>query len=119
MVSLLQFGGVEWVSCRGPPEASFSQGDTWKRLISRYIQAMPSTGSMSEAEEQIAIRGASVAVIHAISAKVGEAAMPSQPAAPRVRHALALRFFAAVSVVILGLPIDFRRFRPLQNRARM
>jgi hypothetical protein len=30
-----------------------------------------------------------------------------------------LRFFAAVSVVILGLPIDFRRFRPLQNRARM
>src|SRR3954452_4887122 len=25
--------GVEWVSCRGPPEASFSQGDTWKRLI--------------------------------------------------------------------------------------
>jgi len=104
MVSLLQFGGVEWVSCRGWPEASFSQGDTWKRLISKYIQAMPSSGSMSEAEEQVAIRGASVAVIHAISAKVGDAARVSQSAAPRASQALVLPLFAAEDVVIFRFP---------------
>jgi hypothetical protein len=72
---------------------------------------------MPEPGEQIAIPGASLAAIHAIRAKVGEAARPSQPAAPRVREAPALLFFAAMSVVIFGLPIEFRRFRP-QRRCR-
>jgi len=113
MISLLQFGLCEGVSCRGRPDASFSQADTWKKLISRYIQAMPSIGSRPEAGEQMVIWGASLAAIHAISAKVGEAAMPSQPAAPLAR---ALLFLVAMDVVIVGLPIDFRRFQPLQNR---
>jgi hypothetical protein len=67
---------------------------------------MPSIGGMAEAEEQSAIRGASVAAIHAIKAKAGDAARPIQLAASRARHAPAFRFFAAVSVVIFSLPSD-------------
>src|ERR1700693_5991833 len=93
----------------GRPEASFSQGDRWKRLISTYIAVMPSIGRMLEPEEQSAIGGASSAAIHAMSAKVGEAAMASQPAAPRACQALALPLFAAEDVVIFRLPIDCRR----------
>src|SRR5258708_559420 len=117
MVSLLQFWGVGWVSCRGRPGASFSQCDTWKRLINRYIQAMPSIGGMPEAEAQSAVREASVAAIHAIRAKVGDAARPIQRAASRARHAPALRLFAAFSVVTCSLLSDFDRFRPLMTQA--
>lgn len=95
---------MEWVSCRGRPEASFSQGDAWKRLISRYIQAMPPIGSMLCAEEQIVACGAAFAESHAISAKVGEAARPSQPAASQaVCQARALLFFVIIDVVIFDL----------------
>ena len=55
----------------------------WKRLISTYIVVMPWIEKMLEPEEQSAIVGAAFAAIHAISAKVGEAARASQPAAPR------------------------------------
>jgi hypothetical protein len=74
---------------------------------------MPPIGGMPEVEEQIAIRDGSVAAIHAIRAKVGAAARPIQPAAPRARQAFAFRSFAAVSVVIFSLPSDFGRFLPL------
>jgi hypothetical protein len=91
-------------------EASFSQGDRWKRLISTYIAVMPSIGSMLW--EQIAIGGAWFAAIQAMSAKVGEAARLSQPAAPRACHARATDLLAAEGVAIFGLPIDCRRSRP-------
>jgi hypothetical protein len=77
-------------------------------LISRYIQAMPSIGSTPELEEQKAIRGASLAAIPAISAKLGAAARPSH----RVAWVLA-------NIVIFGLLIDGRGFRPLPNRTGM
>jgi hypothetical protein len=77
------------VTCRGRPEAGFSQGGRWTRHINRYIQAMPSIRGMSEAEEQILTRGAPVAVSHAITARAGDAP--------------AFRCFAAVSVVIFSL----------------
>lgn len=80
---------------------------------------MPSIGGVPETEEQIVIRGASLAAIHAISAKVGEAVRPSQPAAPPACQARALLIFATTGVFIFGLPIDFRRFRPLRNLAMM
>ena len=84
------------VCAHGRPEASFSQGDRWKRLISsRYIAVMPSIGRMLEPEEQNAIGGASFVAIHAMSAKVGEAARASQPAAPRACQAPVLPWFAA------------------------
>ena len=119
MVDLLQPGlwGGSAVGSRW--DASFSHGDRWKRLISRYIQAMASIGSMLEPEKQRAIGGASAAAIHAMSAKVGEAASPSQLAASRARGAGALPFREAAEVVIFGLPIDIRRFQPLQNRPQV
>jgi hypothetical protein len=52
----------DWVvgfgSCFDLANASFSQGVTWKRLISRYIQVMPSIGNPPGAEEQITACGA-------------------------------------------------------------
>ena len=54
---------------------------------------------MLEPEEQSAIVGAAFAAIHAISAKVGEAARASQPAAARP-EAIALPWFAAEDIVI-------------------
>jgi hypothetical protein len=118
MVSLLSLG-CHSGACRGWPEASFNQGDRWNRLISTYIAVMPSVGRMRDPEEQNAIGGASFAAIHAMSAKVGEAARPSQPADPRGCQAHPLGLFAVEDVVILRLPIDCRRFRPLQNRVTM
>jgi hypothetical protein len=50
-------------------------------------------------EEQSAIGRASVAAIHAMSAKVGEAARASTPPAPRAGDVLALLSFAAEYVV--------------------
>jgi hypothetical protein len=104
---------------RGWPETSFNQGDRWKKLISTYIAVMPPIGRMLELEEQSAIGGASFAAIHAMSAKVGEAASASQPAAPRACQAFALPLFAADDVVIVRLPIDCHRSRRLQDRAGM
>jgi hypothetical protein len=80
---------------------------------------MPSIGRRPDPEEQSAIGCASFAAIHAMSAKVGEAAKASQPAAPRACHAPALPVFAAKDVVIFRLPIDCRRLRPPQVRAAM
>jgi len=117
MVGVLQFWQVEWVSRLERPEASFNQGDTWKRLINRYIQVMPLIGSMSEAAAQMAIRGASVAAIHAISAKVGDPARPIQPAASQARHGLAFCGIVAIGVVIFSLPDDFGRLRPVTTQA--
>ncbi len=77
---------------------SFSQGDAWKRLINRYIQAMPLIGGM--AEEQIAIRGALVVAINAIKAKVGDAA--------RLSHAVASRVHRLGDVIPIGLGIGTR-----------
>jgi hypothetical protein len=118
MVSLLCFA-VGQVRYRGRPEASFSHGDRWKRLISRYIVVMPSIGSMLDPEEQRATGRASFAGIHAMSAKLGEAARPSQPAAPGGWQTHPVPLLAAEDVVIFPLPIDCLRFRPLQHRATM
>src|SRR5271165_5521027 len=103
MVSLLD-RAVGQVRGRLRPEANFSQGDRWNRLISRYIAVMGSVPGMLEPEEQSAIGGASFAAIHAMSAKVGEAARPSQPAAPRGRQAHPLPLSAAEDVVIFWAP---------------
>jgi hypothetical protein len=65
------------------PENSFSHGERWKRLISKYIQTMLPMGSKPSADEQI-IASTSFAEIQAINAKVGEAARPIQPATSRV-----------------------------------
>jgi hypothetical protein len=123
MVTLLQcwqvgqVRGVGWVNCRWRSAASFNQGDTWKKLIKRYIHAMPLIGSMPEAEAQMALRGASVIAIHAIRAKVGDPARAIQPAASRTRQVPALRRFAAISVVIFSLPSDFGRLWPFKTQA--
>ena len=60
-------------------ETSFNQGDTWKRLINRYIEVMPSIDGT--VEEQMAIRGMLVAAINAIRTKAGDAARLSQAVA--------------------------------------
>src|SRR4051812_44211955 len=73
---------------------------------------MSSSGSMFD--EQSAIAGACFAATQAIKAKVGEAASPSQPAPPRGRQANWPGLFTAEHVAIFNLPIDCRRFRPLQ-----
>jgi hypothetical protein len=90
------------VCAHGRPEVSFSQGDRWKRLISMYIAVMPPIGRMLEAAEQSAIGWASFAAIQAMTAKVGEAARASQPAAPRACQALVLPLSAAEDVVTSG-----------------
>jgi hypothetical protein len=86
----------------GGLEASFSQDVRWKRLISTYIAVMPWIERMVEPEEQSVIVGAAFAAIHAISAKVGEAARASQPAAPRACQGLVLPLFATEDIVISG-----------------
>jgi hypothetical protein len=98
-------------------EASFSQGDRWNRLISKYITVMPSSGR--KLEEQNVIGDASFAAIHAMSAKVGEAAKASQPVVPRACLVLALPLSAAADIVILQLPIDCLGSRPVRERAGM
>jgi hypothetical protein len=97
------------------PEASFSQGARWKRLISKYITVMPSIGRMRESEVQSVMGDVSFAAIHAMSANVGEAARASQPVAPRVCQVLELSLFAAETVVILPLPIDYHGSRMRQD----
>jgi hypothetical protein len=71
---------------------------------------MPSIGSMLEPEEQSASGCASFTAIHAMSAKVGEAARESHPAVPRACQAHPLPLFAAEDVVILRLPIRLSPF---------
>jgi hypothetical protein len=66
-------------------------------------------------EEQIVISDASIAEIHAMSAKVGEAARPSQLVASWVCRARASLFFAGIDAVIFYFPIELDRFRPLSN----
>ncbi len=70
------------MSRREREEASFSQGVRWKKLISKYIQAMPPMDKMPGSGEHV-IACMSFAEIQAINAKVGEAARPSQLAASR------------------------------------
>src|SRR5215212_2322361 len=91
------------VRAHGRPEARFSQGDRWKKLISRYIAVMPLSGRMLEPEEQSAIACASFAATHAMSAKVGEAARVSELAMPHACWALALALFAAEDLVIVRI----------------
>jgi hypothetical protein len=79
---------------------------------------MPPVGSMSEAGEQMANLNASVATSQAISAKDGEAARPSQPAASRGRQIGALLVVDAQGVVIVVLLIDSQRFQSPLNQAR-
>jgi hypothetical protein len=107
------------VRAQGWPEASFNQGDRWKKLINPYITAMPLIGKRLEPAAQNGSGGASFAAIQAMSANVGEAARTSQPAAPRDCQALAFARFADDDVVIFRFPIDCRRFRPLQDRVGM
>jgi hypothetical protein len=64
---------------------------------------MPSIGGIAEADEQIAVRGASLAAIHAIRAKVGDAARPIQRATSPDLHRPGIRLFTAGSVVIRDL----------------
>jgi hypothetical protein len=80
---------------------------------------MPSIGGTLEPEEQRVIGDASFAAIHAMSAKVGEAARLSQPAALRGCQTDPLPVFAAEDIVIFPLPIDCRRVRPRQDPATM
>jgi hypothetical protein len=96
----------------GRPEANFSQGERWKRLISRYIAVMPSIGRILEPDEQSGIGSASFAAIHAMNPKVGDAARASQPAAPRARQEVALPLFAE-DVGIVRLLIDLSPFPPV------
>jgi hypothetical protein len=77
---------------------------------------MPSIGGMFEPKAQNAIGRAWFAAMHAMNAKLGEAAKASQPAAPRTDPARALPLSAAEDVVIFRLPIDCRRYRPWQAR---
>jgi len=70
-----------------------------------------------QAAAQMAIRGASVAAIHAISAKAGDPARPIQLAASQARHGLAFCGFVAIGVVIFSLPDDFGRRRPVTAQA--
>lgn len=84
-------------------------------LISRYIQVMPSIGRMSEAGEQIWSCEASFQETSAISAKVGEAARPSQAAASGDCQARPFLFPVLNDMVIFACPFDVDRFRSLQN----
>jgi hypothetical protein len=74
---------------------------------------------MLEPDEQRALGGAWFVAIHAMHAKVGEAARPSQPAALSGCETHPVPLSVAEDVVIFQLPIDCRRFRPLQDRATM
>jgi hypothetical protein len=64
---------------------SFSQGAEWKALISKYIGTIPPSGDGSGAVEHIIaiLPSPRTPVSSAMMAKVGAAARPSQPAAPR------------------------------------
>jgi hypothetical protein len=106
------------VNCRERAEASFSQGDRWKKLISRYIQAIPPIGRMPGPDAQI-IACMSFAEIQAIDAKVGEAARASQPPASRERWVSGGRFLASMDVVISEFPIELRQYFPALNLTKM
>jgi hypothetical protein len=64
---------------------SFSQGAEWNALISKYIGTIPLSSDASGAAEQSISAGPPprTLVSSAMIAKVGAAARPSQPAAPR------------------------------------
>jgi hypothetical protein len=65
-------------------EISFSQGAEWNALISKYIGTIPLSGDAScAAEQSISAGPPPTPVSSAMMAKVGAAARPSQPAAPR------------------------------------
>ena len=97
------------VDGRESAEASFSQGGKWKKLISRYIQAMPPIGRMPGPDAQI-IACMSFAEIQAIKAKVGEAERASQPATSRNCRVSGGCFVASMDVVIFELPIELCRY---------
>jgi hypothetical protein len=62
---------------------SFSQGDKWKALISKYIMTIPLSADASCAAEQIMSAPPVTAVSGAMIANVGAAARDNQSAAPR------------------------------------
>lgn len=93
--------GREWA------DASFSQDDRWKRLISKYMKAMLPIGRTPGPGAQITAC-MSCAEFQAIDAKVGEAARASQPAASRESWVSEERFFANMNVVIFELPVELR-----------
>jgi len=105
-------------SCRERAEASFSQGDKWKKLISKYIQAMPPMGRMPGPDEHI-MACMSFAENQAINAKVGEAARPSQLAASRDGWVSAGRFLASMNIVIFELPVELRQYLSALNLTKM
>jgi hypothetical protein len=69
-------------------EISFSQGDEWKALISKYIEAIPFSGDAACVAEQRISGVPPMPVNSAMIAKVGVAARHSQSAAPRAAVAL-------------------------------
>lgn len=85
---------------------SFSQGDRWKRLISRYMKAMPPK-DRRPGSDMHSMLCMSFAETHAINAKMGEAARPRQCATSRVHRVLAGRFLVRIDVVIFELPMKF------------
>jgi hypothetical protein len=106
------------VRCREKAEASFSQGDRWKRLISRYIQAMPPMGRMPGPDAQI-MACTSFAEINAINANVGEAASPNQPPASRDCRISEVHSLTGIKLVISELPVDLRRYFSALNLTKM
>jgi resolvase-like protein len=76
-------GTVEGLNARYRSQISFSHGAEWKALIRRYIGTIPLSGDTPCAAEHImSASPPDTQVRSAITAKVGAAARPSQPAAP-------------------------------------
>jgi hypothetical protein len=80
---------------------------------------MLSMGIGMDAEAQSGITDSLRAASHAISAKVGDAARHSQSAMPWFHKPSLCPFLAARNFVILCLPFDPCRFRPLLNWKQM
>src|SRR5262245_56676958 len=68
-----------------PVEISFSQGDEWKALISRYLGTIPFSGDA--APQSMSCGPPRTPVRKAMIAKVGAAARHAQSAAPRAAGA--------------------------------
>ena len=118
MVSSPWTCAVDRMRCRERAGTSFSQGDRWKKLISRYIQAMPPIGRMPgpDAHSTLCM---SFAENQAINAKVGEAARPSQLAGSLDGWVSEGRFLASMSVVIFEFPVELRRYFSALNLTKM
>ena len=74
----------QWRAAVRRRDTSFSQGATWKTLISTYIATIPVSGDVSCPVEQSRSEPSPKAVTSPMKAKVGAAANDSQRAPPRV-----------------------------------